>query len=813
MGIAHGPYYRRQFQYGSLDLLQCASIPEIDLTMDISQLNAATGEGNEVNLSLQSPIHSSTKPSLPTADAEGIQTSLRQDWQQQPGEELEQQARSLSWRREVEWLQTIKRHSQLLVAVVDVAARSLDFANNNFLALAGFPSEKPDGVSYQSLLAIFSVKDQAALQECYRRHVLNAILDYRYQTADLIDGRLLNEPVVVAFPESAPGRPHRVELRLQSDRLTINALSSALAAQLDACWSTPPDKQQVMAQLLNPASPLSQLTQTLQPDEYQIEGGLLLEGMEVTDREVAKSLIQLLVGRESVLQPRKFTRANELMKTLFRAQDSLIVSSESDQTTLFMGLDKSEWDVHLYSVRNLHNSLFFQAADRNQVLNIPDLSLESLTDCEKTILEAGVRSLLIIPLVMKSTARGSESRQLLGLVGLTSDLPYAFDSTDCTKASTLIPALAAAMRHMGQDRFTNIHPSVRWRFEQETERRSWGLAPEPIVFSDVYPLYGISDIRGSSNERNRAIQADLLAQFELGLAVIEAVCDAQENAFARQFRCDLLAQIEHLQTNITVDAEVTMMRYLQNNLETHFDYFCQCSPAAQAAVTAYQTACDNEQKCVYAARAVYDRTINQINSLLRATWNRRQQEMQIITRHYCDVEATDGIDHMIYAGQSIDPKFSEFHLRSLRYEQLRAVCDCARVAFDLKTRCDTDMEITHLVLVQDLTVDISHDENTERLFDVRGAHDTRYEIVKKRIDKAMDAQSRERITQPGKLTLVYSTAEEWEEYSHYFRYLQREGWIAGEIEFGVVEALQGVTGLKFSRVRILPVAENLDSVS
>ena len=114
------------------------------------------------------------------------------------------------------------------------------------------------------------------------------------------------------------------------------------------------------------------------------------------------------------------------------------------------------------------------------------------------------------------------------------------------------------------------------------------------------------------------------------------------------------------------------------------------------------------------------------------------------------------------------------------------------------------MEITHLVLVQDSTVDISHDENTERLFDVRGAHDTRYEIVKKRIDKAMDAQSRERITQPGMLTLVYSTAEEWEEYSHYFRYLQREGWIAAEIECGMVEPLQGVTGLKFSRVRILP---------
>jgi hypothetical protein len=114
--------------------------------------------------------------------------------------------------------------------------------------------------------------------------------------------------------------------------------------------------------------------------------------------------------------------------------------------------------------------------------------------------------------------------------------------------------------------------------------------------------------------------------------------------------------------------------------------------------------------------------------------------MQAITAHYCDLEATDGIDHMIYAGQAIDPTFTEFQLKSLRYEQLRAVCDCARQGFALKATYDTDMTITHLVLVQGYTVDIVHDDTTEHLFDVRGTRDTRYEIVKKRIDKACDAE-------------------------------------------------------------------------
>jgi hypothetical protein len=105
-------------------------------------------------------------------------------------------------------------------------------------------------------------------------------------------------------------------------------------------------------------------------------------------------------------------------------------------------------------------------------------------------------------------------------------------------------------------------------------------------------------------------------------------------------------------------------------------------------------------------------------------------------------------------------------------------------------------------------VDIIHDENTEKLFEVRGTRDIRYEIVKKRIDKAVDEQSRTRITQPGMLTLVYSTEEEWAEYQQYLRYLAREGWVDTEIQSGTVEPLQGITGLRFARVRVLAASDS-----
>ena len=43
---------------------------------------------------------------------------------------------------------------------------------------------------------------------------------------------------------------------------------------------------------------------------------------------------------------------------------------------------------------------------------------------------------------------------------------------------------------------------------------------EPILFPDVYPLYGVSDIRDSSDYRNRALQSDLVEQFKMVQEII-----------------------------------------------------------------------------------------------------------------------------------------------------------------------------------------------------------------------------------------------------------------------------------------------------
>ena len=702
-----------------------------------------------------------------------------------------------------DWFETWQRQSRVLLAAIAPQTLDLQYATDSFCQLLG--GLTPQATAATAWLDRLEATDALAVQRLYRQHILYVLLR-QVCPALPAQWRGLTQTITVTVPQPEARNPRFVSLWFRSEGLRVTPLATAQAHWAD--WQQLSETEGI-ARLTDPQQ-CQQLEQRLQLADYRIEGTLFLEGLDITAEEQIRRLTHVLIGRESILRPEKFQQVNQELRSLFRADHSIILSAEGEQARLFIGAEYDELNVTAYSMQALQGSHFLRAAELNQVCNVPDLSVNAQTDCEDYLLEQGMRSLLLIPLVVKSMTAGKGSRQLAGIVGLASDRPNHFDPIDCQYATELISPLTVSLRQAVQQRLTtihNIHPSVEWRFLQEAERQSWGLPPEPIVFTNVYPLYGISDIRGSSDERNRAIQADLLTQFRLGLAVVEAVCEAQTTALGEQLRLDLVDHIQQLEAGITVDAEITALKYLSDRLEVHFNYFAQSSPAARLAVEAYRVACDNDQKSVYVARSRYDQMIGQINTLLRETWDSWQVQMQQITAHYCDIECTDGIDHMIYAGASIDPNFCTFHLRSLRYEQLRAVCDCARAALSLESHHQTKLQVTHLVLVQDSTVDIFHDKSTERLFDVKGTRDTRYEIVKKRIDKAIDQQTKARITQPGMLTLVYSTDEEWSEYQQYLRYLMREGWIDSEIELGNVEPLQGVNGLRFARVRVLPAAD------
>ena len=129
------------------------------------------------------------------------------------------------------------------------------------------------------------------------------------------------------------------------------------------------------------------------------------------------------------------------------------------------------------------------------------------------------------------------------------------------------------------------------------------------------------------------------------------------------------------------------------------------------------------------------------------------------------------------------------------------VCGVAARADRLAGELPLPLQATHLVLVQHAPLSIRF-RFDEKRFDVDGAYDIRYEIVKKRIDKALIRNSTERVTQPGKIAIVYGQLSEAQEYRGYLEYLRHLGYIAGEVEELELEDLQGVHGLRALRVTV-----------
>jgi hypothetical protein len=123
------------------------------------------------------------------------------------------------------------------------------------------------------------------------------------------------------------------------------------------------------------------------------------------------------------------------------------------------------------------------------------------------------------------------------------------------------------------------------------------------------------------------------------------------------------------------------------------------------------------------------------------------------------------------------------------------------VAFKARSEMNHDLRVASLILVHSNPLAIKF-RMDEKQFDVDGAYNIRYEIIKKRIDKANIKDTNERLTVPGKIAIVYSQDSDAVEYLKYIKFLQSKNYF-GKVEKLDIEDLQGVYGLKALRVEVI----------
>jgi hypothetical protein len=243
--------------------------------------------------------------------------------------------------------------------------------------------------------------------------------------------------------------------------------------------------------------------------------------------------------------------------------------------------------------------------------------------------------------------------------------------------------------------------------------------------------------------------------------------------------------------------------FLQNDVDPLMSYFRKTNPAAVSVIDEYYRAADEQTGAAHENRRQLEQSMEMITSAINNYLELFINEQKQSYPCYFEKFRTDGIEYDIYIGQSIAPDipFDLLYLRNLRLWQVASMAAITRLTHLLKPQLPKNLETTQLIFTNSNTIDICF-RNDERRFDVEGAYNIRYQIIKKRIDKVNIKGTNQRLTQTGKIAIIYHSARDVEEYIKYIQYLQAQGTLNDDLEEVELEELQGVKGLKALRVGV-----------
>ena len=459
------------------------------------------------------------------------------------------------------------------------------------------------------------------------------------------------------------------------------------------------------------------------------------------------------------------------------------------------------------------NDSFQTLINERKYLSISDVRKfgieNNLQDFTDGLLAQNIKSAIFAPVI--------KNEKILGIVEVVSSKNKELNSINANKMDIMMPYLTDTIDRYYSDleykiealiqkEYTTIHPSVYWKFREEAIAHindTKETVLHEIVFSDVYPLYGQIDIKGSSTARNSAIQTDLTVQIDMLKALFKSISDTLKLPVIYQNVFEL-EQYEKDLFEFKADTESVIQAYIGNEIHPMLTHFKMSQPKVQKEITEYFDALDPKINMIYEARKDFDKTLTAINKKMASVLDAKQEIAQDFFPHYYERFKTDGVEHNLYIGASIAPKlaYNPIYLNNLRLWQFQVMCDMENEYFKLRKTLPYDLDVASLILVFSTPISIRF-RMDEKHFDVDGTYNARYEVVKKRIDKSHIKGTSERITEKGKITIVYSQQQEEKEYRKYINLLQHKNRLYPDIESFEVEDLQGVTGLKALRVGVI----------
>ena len=617
---------------------------------------------------------------------------------------------------------------------------------------------------------------------------------------------------IYPFVDEKTGLTRYMELRIDARFIEVNPKN---------------EMPELPASLLDPTTnrlrKLEDLMKLIPLDQFVFEGLAVMRLNDVTEQAVISEMKNRLLDFDS------FSDNNATYEELEKFVESLIgIKGLKIGITPFFKINGHYVysEIHnansiLFRNYNANNDkdeisdyckLLFRDNDQPLLFEVMDEKLLGDFQCLNSYHKEGARSLILCPLKQKN--------DLIGMLEIMSFTEQELLPMQVSKVEAAIPlftlSLEKTLEQLNYEvdkvikkKFTAVQPSVEWKFTEVAldhivnKHLNKEDKVQRIVFEEVAPLYSAIDIRNSSTERSHAIQLDLLEQLELAQGLVKKAQELLAFPLLQELEFKIEKFIANASDVLQSEEEMSINDFMKGQVTSVFSHLHKTEPGLKNEIEHYFSILDPQLGMLYRHRKDYEQSVTRINETLSRFLEKEQAAAQKVYPHYFERFVTDGLEFNIYMGQSITPrkKFDDIYLRNLKMWQLTAMAKAARLTNKLEAELSHILKTTQLILCHSQTLSVLF-RTEERKFDVDGTYNIRYEIVKKRIDKVRIKDSSERLTQPGKIAIVYSHAKDATEYIEYIEFLQSQHLLKPNIEKHDLEELQGVSGLKALRVDV-----------
>ncbi|HKG07846.1 MAG TPA: GAF domain-containing protein [Pedobacter sp.] len=577
-------------------------------------------------------------------------------------------------------------------------------------------------------------------------------------------------------------------------------------------------------QYLTEESGMDMLLQILPLSMFEFRGISVLTIKDVTALQAVENIKKIRLTRSSGTEEASYAEVIQSLKTLVQnvnIQFDLFPFVRINNKMVYgytkggSGLLFSVWGEQTLSPEAFQQIAEAYAANPNSFFS-PDIWAESkeMFPWLDRFMALNVKSMALIPVF--------HNHVVVGVLGMHTWLEESFDEK---KLALLEPALAPIaqllqvyidefnleIENIIKEKYTSIQPSVQWKFNDAAwhhlhdKKKNLPLRNENISFANVYPFYGAIDIRNSTVERNSASKADLGLHLSMLHETLQLLNKGYSSSLLEEmmFNCvkwkNLLKEGE-----LNTTEENNLNIFLKEETSDYLRLISESHPDTKKVIEKYLQIISASNGEVYKNRQALEVSMQMINTVINNYFEAEKERLQQSYPCYFEKFRTDGVEYDIYIGQSIAPDrpFNHFHLKNLRLWQLSSMAAVIKMVNTIRPDMPVKLDITQLIFIHNHTIDISFRAD-ERKFDVEGAYNIRYQMIKKRIDKVLIRDTQERLTQPGKLALIYFNKRDIDDYVPFVKYLQETGVLHADTEDLDLEDLQGLSGLKALRVMVL----------